>query len=233
MIPSMWKDDICIKKKSVKDEAEFFTVVTSGDLRVWWVFSLLASFWKVWTFTMTMCDFLKLIFNVGDLYSKKIRHKKIYYDKSFYSSSSQKHLLLSVSHVAFGGILCLPKHSLIYSFFPFKCELSHSSESCLFPFRVWEAEGCPVQRCTVQIPRTCECAHLHGKRNSASVSRWRMSRWGIIQVEPVWSEGSSQVELKNQKRRRCDDKQGLESEWDLMLCCVEDWGTGVMSKKKK
>ena len=39
-----------------------------------------------------------------------------------------------------------------------------------------------------------------------------MSRWGIIQVEPVWSEGSSQVELKNQKRRRCDDKQGLESE---------------------
>ena len=65
-----------LKKKSVKDRAEFF----SG---YWWrfeavvgIFSLLASFWKVWTFTMTMCDFLMFIFNAGDIYSKKMDTKR-------------------------------------------------------------------------------------------------------------------------------------------------------------
>ena len=130
---------------------------------------------------MTICDFLKFIFNAGDIYSKKLDTKR-------YTMISLSIPGLSRNILSYQFPSSLWRYSmssqaqsyLFFFFFPFKCEFSHCSESCLFPFRVWEAERCPAQRCMVQIPRTCECAHLHGKRNSANVMRHQdgaLSRW--------------------------------------------------------
>lgn len=107
--------------KSVRiqpDSLQWLLLKKMGVIWGWGGYFLSLGFWKVWTFTMIMCYFLKLIFNIGDICSKKFKYKKILRQISLLSTPVlPRKPLLPVSHIAFGGILCLSKHSHTYSFF--------------------------------------------------------------------------------------------------------------------
>lgn len=177
---------------------------------------------------MTICDFLKFIFNAGDIYSKKLDTKR--YTMISLSIPGLSRNILSYQFPSSLWRYSMSSQAQSYLFF-FFFPLNVSSHTALnlayFPL------GCG--RLKDALPKDAWSKFPEPVNVPIYMAKGTLQMWWDIKMGH-YPGGPSVIRRVFTSRVREPEemwwqKQGLES--DLMLCCVEDWGNGVMSKKKK